>query len=115
MLIALPLAFFATLLAFIIRLLNNRYSPSKGDDNQGYKLGISSGTIESIILEYLKKFKISPLVNVIMGWKEGFEKGKDHFEYLKKKSFAEESEILFLGDSLNDAIRAKNNNIHINR
>lgn len=78
---------------------------------KGFFLAISSGTIESIINEYLSRKGISPLVDVIMGWKDGFEKGKDHFEHLKKVSTLKAEEILFIGDSLNDAKRAQSNSI----
>ncbi|MFX0015663.1 MAG: HAD family hydrolase [Promethearchaeota archaeon] len=76
----------------------------------GYFLGISSGTIESIIIEYLRK-KGMDIVDDILGWRQGFEKGKHHFDFVKLKYNLLSSEILFVGDSLNDAIRARGNNI----
>ncbi|MHA2055072.1 MAG: HAD family hydrolase [Candidatus Hodarchaeales archaeon] len=78
--------------------------------NQEYLIGISSGTIESTITEYLGK-KDFTLVDDILGFREGFEKGKDHFEFIKAKYSIQNTQILFIGDSLHDAKRARDNNI----
>jgi phosphoglycolate phosphatase-like HAD superfamily hydrolase len=75
-----------------------------------YLMGISSGTIESIITTYLVKRNFH-LVDDIMGFRPGFEKGKDHFNYVKKRHSLSSAQILFVGDSLNDAKRANDNNI----
>ena len=77
---------------------------------RGYNLGISSGTIEEIISEYLRRIKLD-LVDDVLGWKPGFEKGKNHFDYVIKKYKIKNSNIVFIGDSLWDAKRAKNNQI----
>ncbi|MFX0172433.1 MAG: HAD family hydrolase [Candidatus Hodarchaeota archaeon] len=79
--------------------------------NRKYWLGISSGTIEEIITEYIRKENISELVDDIMGWRPGFEKGKDHFDFISSKYNLKSSEIVFIGDSLNDARRANSNGI----
>jgi phosphoglycolate phosphatase-like HAD superfamily hydrolase len=73
-------------------------------------LGISSGTIESIIVEYLQKKGLN-IVDDILGWRPGFEKGKDHFDFVKTKYELSSSNIVFIGDSLNDAKRAKSEKI----
>ena len=78
--------------------------------DQKYLLGISSGTIETIITTYLEKVNFG-LVNDIMGFKPGFEKGKDHFNHILNKYSLQQSQVLFIGDSLMDARRAKDNNI----
>jgi len=75
-----------------------------------YLLGISSGTIETIITTYLEKVNFG-LVNDIMGFRPGFEKGKDHFDHILTKHSIQQSQVLFIGDSLMDARRAKDNNI----
>jgi phosphoglycolate phosphatase-like HAD superfamily hydrolase len=77
---------------------------------QKYLLGISSGTIETIITTYLENVNFG-LVNDIMGYRPGFEKGKDHFNYILSKYSLKPEQILFIGDSLHDAKRARNNNI----
>jgi phosphoglycolate phosphatase-like HAD superfamily hydrolase len=78
--------------------------------DRGYKLGISSGSIDKIIKEYLLRYKINN-VDDILGWKPGFEKGKDHFKYVMEKYSLDNTNLLFIGDSLHDARRARNNNI----
>ncbi|MFX1508020.1 MAG: HAD family hydrolase, partial [Promethearchaeota archaeon] len=75
-----------------------------------YLLGISSGTIESIIVEYLHKQGLN-IIDDILGWRPGFEKGKDHFNYVKAKYKLSSSNIVFIGDSLNDAKRARSESI----
>jgi phosphoglycolate phosphatase-like HAD superfamily hydrolase len=75
-----------------------------------YLLGISSGTIETIITQYLTNLQFD-LVNDILGFRYDFQKGKDHFDFVKKKHSLHSSQILFIGDSLNDAKRAKDNQI----
>lgn len=77
---------------------------------RGYKLGISSGTIESIIIKYLETNGLN-MADDILGWRPGFEKGKDHFDFVAEKYKYTNSNIAFIGDSLNDAKRAKMNNI----
>lgn len=74
----------------------------------GYKLGIPSGTIESIITKYLVK-KGLDMTDDVLGYRPGFEKGKDHFNFVMWKYKI--SNIVFIGDSLNDAKRAKMNDI----
>lgn len=75
-----------------------------------YLLGISSGTIESIITNYFQKQGLS-IVDDILGWRPGFEKGKDHFDFIKSKYKLSSSNIVFMGDSINDARRAEKENI----
>ncbi len=77
---------------------------------RGYKLGISSGTIESIITKYLETNGLD-MADDILGWRPGFEKGKDHFDFVTKKYKYLNANIAFIGDSLNDAKRAKTNSI----
>ncbi len=78
---------------------------------RGYMLGISSGSIESTITKYLQKQGLD-IADDVLGWRPGFEKGKDHFDFVKSKYKLSSSNIVFIGDSLNDARRAKNNNIY---
>lgn len=77
---------------------------------ENYLVGISSGTIESIIKTYLKNINFD-IVNDILGFRPGFEKGADHFNYIMEIHNLERTQILFIGDSLHDAKRAKNNQI----
>lgn len=92
------------------KLFSNSYEVLEELKESKYLLGISSGTIESIIVNYLHKQGLS-IVDDILGWRSGFEKGKDHFNFLKAKYKLSSSNIVFIGDSLNDARRAKAENI----
>ncbi|UCE13899.1 MAG: HAD hydrolase-like protein [Candidatus Heimdallarchaeota archaeon] len=78
---------------------------------RNYRLGISSGSIESIITNYLQIQGLN-MTDDILGWRPGFEKGKDHFNFVRSKYKLSHSNIAFIGDSLNDAIRAKQNKIY---
>lgn len=80
-------------------------------NHRGYKVGISSGTIEEIITEYLDQKGLSNHVNDILGWRPDFEKGRDHFEYVKNRYRLNPNELVFVGDSLNDARRSQSNDI----
>ncbi|MFW9905996.1 MAG: HAD family hydrolase [Candidatus Thorarchaeota archaeon] len=93
------------------KLFPNSYKVLEELKASKYLLGISSGTIESIIVEYLHKQCLN-FVDDILGWRPGFEKGKDHFDFVKAKYKLSSSNVVFIGDSLNDAKRAKSENIH---
>ena len=92
------------------KLFDDSYSVLQELKQRGYKLGISSGSIKSIIVEYLQKQRLD-MVDDILGWRLGFEKGKDHFNFVKSKYKLSDSGIVFIGDSLTDARRARTNNI----
>jgi len=89
------------------RPFNDALDVLRSLQEQKYLLGISSGTIETIITTYLKKINFG-LVNDIMGFRPGFEKGKDHFDHILTKYSLQQSQIIFIGDSLHDCQRAKN-------
>ncbi|MFX1518247.1 MAG: HAD family hydrolase, partial [Promethearchaeota archaeon] len=92
------------------KLFSNSNKVLKELKESKYLLGISSGTIESTIVNYLHKQGLS-IVDDILGWRPGFEKGKDHFDFIKSKYKLSSSNIVFIGDSLNDALRAKAENV----
>ena len=74
-------------------------------------LAISSSTYKEIIDEYIRLKKLDQDVDCVLGFRPGFEKGKDHFEYLMNFFHLSSDEILFIGDSLKDMERAYNSNI----
>ena len=47
----------------------------------------------------------------VLGFREGFAKGKDHFDYIKNKYNFDNRDLVFIGDSLKDAERAYSNNV----
>ncbi len=78
---------------------------------KGYKVALSSGTYEHIMESYLASRNITHLFDDTLGFRPGFEKGKDHFNFLMNKYGCSSKELVFVGDSLNDARRAFNCNI----
>lgn len=73
------------------------------------KLAISSNNDEGLI-----RRKIKPLeayFDKIFGFHDGFLKGKAHFDRIKEELNCSEKEVIFIGDSLNDARVARENNI----
>lgn len=79
--------------------------------NRHYRIGISSGTYEHIIMKYFEIVGIQ-VIDDILGYRDkSFEKGKPHFDYILKKWNLTPDNIIFIGDSLNDARRAVDNKI----
>lgn len=75
----------------------------------GYIVCISSSTFQPIIERYFKLKKVE--ADLILGYRKGFEKGRDHFEYIKQKFGVNSDNLIFVGDSLKDAQRAVQNNV----
>jgi FMN phosphatase YigB (HAD superfamily) len=48
---------------------------------------------------------------MVLGFRYGFEKGKDHFDYVMKKCGLNREELIFVGDSLKDAEKAITNGV----
>ncbi len=46
--------------------------------------------------------------DIVLGFREGFEKGKAHFDYVKDKFGLDKEDMTFVGDSLKDAEKAYN-------
>ena len=76
---------------------------------KGYLVAISSSTTQPIIEKYCKEKEL--IVDQIVGYRMGFEKGKDHFDFLKEKFNLSAEELVYVGDSLKDCERAQNNDI----
>lgn len=76
---------------------------------QGYLVAISSSTTQPIIEKYCKEKEL--IVDHIVGYRMGFEKGKDHFDFLKEEFNLSAEELVYVGDSLKDCERAQNNDI----
>ncbi|HOJ49240.1 MAG TPA: HAD-IA family hydrolase [Spirochaetota bacterium] len=72
--------------------------------DRGIKLGISSGNFEDVIIRFLEKENF--IFDVVMGHREGFEKGSAHFQYFLEKTGLSKNDIIFIGDSIKDGERA---------
>ncbi|MBN1328964.1 MAG: HAD hydrolase-like protein [Candidatus Heimdallarchaeota archaeon] len=75
----------------------------------GYLIAISSSTTQPIIEKYCENNNL--IVDQILGYRPGFEKGKDHFNFLKKEFNLSSSEMVYVGDSLKDCERAQSSEI----
>ena len=74
---------------------------------KGLYIAVSSSNMQNVVDEYIKKYNIN--VDFALGWRgKGFEKGYSHFEFVRKKLSIGKEEIVFVGDSLKDAEKAKN-------
>ncbi len=71
----------------------------------GFKVCLSSGNVESIISELLKARGLA--VDLVMGWRPGFEKGPDHFRLAAQTFCVPMESLIFIGDSLKDGLAAK--------
>ena len=74
-----------------------------------YLVTISSSTTQPIIEKYCKINGLT--VDQILGYRPGFEKGKDHFDFLIEKFDVVNSEMIYVGDSLKDCERAQGSDI----
>ncbi|MFX0107809.1 MAG: HAD family hydrolase [Candidatus Hodarchaeota archaeon] len=68
---------------------------------------VSSSTFQSTITEYFKRKKLLHYFADILGYRPGFEKGADHFNYVKQQHGIDLSEVVFIGDSLKDYERSR--------
>lgn len=76
----------------------------------GHKLVVSSSNIQSILVDYFLRADLK--IDLILGYKKGFSKGKAHFDYIKKYfRVRDDKSVFFIGDSLKDYQRAKDNGV----
>ncbi|TFG30926.1 HAD family hydrolase [Candidatus Thorarchaeota archaeon] len=75
---------------------------------RGFNVVVSSSTFQSTIEEYFRRRGILDLFTAILGYRPGFEKGADHFNYLHSKFNIPFDEMVFVGDSIKDYERSKN-------
>lgn len=76
---------------------------------KGYHLCVSSNNDHENVQKKLKQH--SHLFSSVLGYKDAFFKGRDHFDWLKNEYQITAEEMLFVGDSLNDAKLAHENKI----
>ena len=77
--------------------------------SQGHKIVISSSNFQHIMEEYMERCGLAP--DLVLGHKEGFSKGKDHFDYIKDYFQADTEDLVFIGDSLRDFEKARDNGV----
>ena len=77
--------------------------------NQSILVAISSSTTQPTIEKYCKLKGLK--VDQILGYRPGFEKGKDHFDFLIDEFKVNPTEMIYVGDSIKDCERAQNSEI----
>lgn len=70
----------------------------------GYKIAISSNNFQENIDRFVKFSDID--FHYALGYRDGFEKGKDHFDYIRKKEKINRKEMIFVADSIYDMKKA---------
>lgn len=75
-------------------------------NDRGFSVFVSSSTFQSTIEKYFARRNLQNFFDQILGYRPGFEKGKDHFKYVQEQHNIEMSEIVFVGDSIKDYERA---------
>jgi len=71
---------------------------------QGSIAGIASNNFQELIDRFVANEKLD--FDIILGFREGFEKGPQHFDFVRDKFKLEKEDITFVGDSLKDAEKA---------
>ena len=74
---------------------------------EGFDVFVSSSTFQPTIEEYFRRREIIHLFNAIVGYRPGFEKGADHFNYISREFGVPFDDMVFVGDSLKDQKRAE--------
>lgn len=73
--------------------------------SEGIRVVISSNNQHELVLDYLEKGP-SLSFDLVLGFKENFAKGKAHFDKIREHFNCELRELLFVGDSIQDAKKA---------
>ena len=71
----------------------------------GRKVAVSSNNFQENVEEFVAGHAVP--FDHVLGFRPGFEKGKDHFQYLIDQEGILPESILFVGDSLKDGERAQ--------
>jgi len=76
----------------------------------GHIVGIASNNFQELIDRFVENEKLD--FDIVLGFRDGFEKGKAHFDYVKDKFGLAREDMTFVGDSLRDAEKAFNYGIN---
>ncbi len=72
--------------------------------------GVSSNNYQELIDKFVEREGL--IFDVVLGFNNGFQKGKDHFEYVMSRFSLTRDQLTFIGDSLKDAEKAFANKIN---
>lgn len=76
---------------------------------QGLRVIVSSNNFQELVDRFVAREDIQ--FSIVLGARENFFKGRDHFVYIMSSLGIESSDLLFVGDSLKDAERAHENGV----
>ncbi|MFH0800559.1 MAG: HAD hydrolase-like protein [Pseudomonadota bacterium] len=76
---------------------------------RGIRMAISSNNFQELVERYVNNAGLE--FDMVMGFKENFEKGEDHFAAVERKFCVDRSSIAFVGDSIKDGERARDSGI----
>lgn len=76
---------------------------------RGDVAGVSSNNYQQLIDRFVEREGL--VFDIVLGFRDGFQKGKDHFEFIMNKFSLSRDELIFVGDSLKDAEKALSNKI----
>jgi phosphoglycolate phosphatase-like HAD superfamily hydrolase len=71
---------------------------------EGHIAGVASNNFQELIDRFILNEKLE--FDIVLGFRQGFEKGKAHFDFVRDKFNLEKSDLTFVGDSLKDAEKA---------
>lgn len=75
----------------------------------GLKVIVSSNNFQHLVDRYVGETGIK--FDMVLGFKDGFSKGEDHFAHIEKCLGVKREEMVFVGDSLKDGERAHSSGI----
>lgn len=76
---------------------------------RGFIVGVSSNNFQYLIEKFIEREGLQ--FDIVLGFRDGFEKGKQHFDYVITHFSLQKDDLTFVGDSLKDAEKAITNNI----
>ncbi|MBU4484331.1 HAD hydrolase-like protein [bacterium] len=103
---------------FEIEKLKNYFAESVYDDvkstllylkGKGFKTVVSSNNFQEVVDDFVKRAALD--FDMVLGFQDGFAKGRDHFIRICHTFNITPDEIVFVGDSLKDAERAYGYNV----
>lgn len=75
----------------------------------GIKIAVSSNNFQENVDRFAKFSNLE--FSYVLGYKDGFSKGVDHFKHIIKLESLKPEDVLFVGDSLSDMRKSMENNI----
>jgi len=88
-------------------LFNDAKDTVRRINELGIDVFVSSSTFQPTIEEYFRRLGILSRFKAILGYRPGFEKGADHFNYIHETFRIPFDKMVFVGDSLKDFERSK--------